>query len=460
MKMTTPHEEHEPHELVQLLCSSCQPGSDIPHELQQTRFRIANLCCAGEERIIRATLEDICGVEDISINIIGRYAIVKHCGMTCCAPAEKIADLLNGKQLGASIQEANDHEVNVPDDPKYLNILHGVIVVLFFIAAVIFDGTGEHQAYYFIGYIVCTAIGLIPILHDSIIALYRRTLDIHILMAVAIAGAVASHEYLDAALVVTLFVLAEVMEGEVMRRVRNAVQMGIGGMPKSAVLLTGESILVDNLKIGDKIAVRAGDMILADGVVCGGNGVVDESALTGEAVPISKNHGDKVISGTVVQNGYIEVELTVDPHESTVRKLNDKVSEVQADRGQFAKLVDSFAGAWTPFILIAALTLVLIGGGLSGDWYKWTNRALVLLVLACPCAIVIAAPIPAVCTIAIAARNGVLIKGSTVVENLGIVKTLAVDKTGTLTKGFFSVVDRYARTYTILLFVQFKCIKY
>lgn len=444
-------ERHESHELDQLLCSSCQPGSDIPHELQQTRFRIANLCCAGEERIIRATLEDVCGVEDVAVNIIGRYAIVKHCAMTCCAPAEKIADLLNGKQLGASIQEANDEDVNIPDNPNYLNIIHGLIVVLFFIAAVIFDGTGEHHAYYFIGYVGCTAVGLIPILHDSLIALYRRTLDIHILMAVAVAGAVASHEYLDAALVVTLFVLAEVMEGEVMRRVRNAVQMGIGGMPKSAVLVNGDSILLDDLKIGDKIAIRAGDMILADGIVCGGNGVVDESALTGEAVPISKAHGDKVISGTVVQNGYIEVEITVDPRESTVRKLNDKVSEVQADRGQFAKLVDRFAGAWTPFVLIAALTLVLIGGGLSGDWYKWTNRALVLLVLACPCAIVIAAPIPSVCTIAIAARNGVLIKGSTVVENLGIVQTLAVDKTGTLTKGFFSVTERFLSIGDVLV---------
>jgi Zn2+/Cd2+-exporting ATPase len=435
-------DNNDPHELTELLCSSCQPGSDIPHQLQQTRLRVANLCCAGEERIIRTTLEDICGIEEISVNIIGRYAIIKHCAMTCCAPTDRIVDMLNGKQLGVSIQEANDHEANIPDGPEYLHIFHGLLVVLFFIAAVIFDGTGEHQTYYYIGYIICTAIGLIPILYDSFIALYRRTLDIHILMAVAIAGAIASHEYLDAALVVTLFVLAEVMEGEIMRRVRNAVQSGVGSIPKSAILLNGETVAVDDLKIGDKIAIRAGDMILADGIVSGGHGVVDESALTGEAIPIAKAEGDKVISGTVVQNGYLEVEITVDPRESTVRKLNDKVSEVQADRGQFAKLVDQFAGAWTPFILVAATALVIIGGVATGDWYKWTNRALVLLVLACPCAIVIAAPIPSVCTIAIAARNGVLIKGSTVVENLGVVKTLAVDKTGTLTKGFFSVVDR------------------
>jgi Zn2+/Cd2+-exporting ATPase len=445
----------EPHELDQLLCSSCQPGSDIPHEITKTRFRITNLCCAGEERIIRSTLADICGIEEISINIIGRYAIIKHCSFNCCAPAEKIANLLNDQQLGASIQEANDNDIHIPDGPRYGHIAHGFIVALIFIAAMIYDGSASSSsggrgqgihAYYFIGYLICTALGLVPILYDSFIALYRRTLDIHILMAVAIAGAIASEEYLDAALVVTLFVLAEVMEGEIMRRVRNAVQSGVGTMPKTALLVSGESILVDELQIGSRIAVRAGDMILADGVVCGGNGIVDESALTGEAIPITKAHGDLVISGTVVQNGYLEVEVTVDPKDSTVRKLNDKVSEVQADRGQFANLVDQFAGAWTPFILAAAILLVAIGGGVTREWSMWIDRALVLLVLACPCAIVIAAPIPSVCAIAVAARNGVLIKGSTVVENLGLVKTLAVDKTGTLTKGFFSVSERYRLT--------------
>ena len=309
----------------ELLCSSCSPGSNIPHEILSTRFRIANLCCAGEERIIRSSLEEIIGIEDISINIIGRYAIIKHCGVSCCAPAEKIANILNNKQLGASIQEANADEVIEPDNPKYFHILHGLIVLLFFIIAIIIDGTISNPSYYFIGYIICTAIGLGPILYDSLIAIYRKTVDIHILMAVAITGAIASGEYLDAALVVTLFILAEVMEGEIMRRVRNAVQLGIGSMPKNAILLNGDVILVDDLKIGDKISIRAGDMILADGIVCGGSGVVDESALTGEAIPIMKGQGDKVISGTVVQNGYIEVEIDTDPKESTVRKLNDKV---------------------------------------------------------------------------------------------------------------------------------------
>ncbi|CAE7315727.1 HMA2 [Symbiodinium microadriaticum] len=284
--------------------------------------------------------------------------------------------------------------------------------------------TGVDEGAVVAAYLVCTGIGIVPIMHDAGIALYRWSIDIHILMLVAVGGAIGSEEYLDAALVVTLFVFAELLEGEVMRRVRNAVKLGVGGMAKSAVLANGDSIAVDDLQIGDFIACRAGDQVLADGIVSTGTAVVDESALTGEAIPIAKKKGDK---------------------------LNEKVSEVQADRGQFAKVVDRFAGVWTPAVLLSALALAVIAGSATHDWHKWTHRALVLLVLACPCSIVIAAPIPSVCAIATAAKHGVLIKGSSVVESLGIAKKLAVDKTGTLTRGFFSVTARYYTRLLLLL---------
>jgi Zn2+/Cd2+-exporting ATPase len=433
-------------ELLELdtnVCSHCNPKSPVPHEIKKTRLRITNLCCSGEERIIRSVLQDISGIEEISINVIGRYAVIKHCNVQCCAPIERIVHLLNEKQLGASVQEANTNEDEKNDEPEWASIAHGVVVILLFLSAAIFDLTtsssldGGSSPY--IAYISCTAIGLVPILYDAFISLSRLSIDIHILMIVAVAGAIASQEYQDAALVVTLFILAELIESEVMRRVRNAVKLGVGGMPKSAILLNGDVVLVDDLKVGDTIAVRAGDMILADGEVTNGTGVVDESALTGEAIPISKTKGDKVISGTVIQNGYLEILVETDPKQSTVRKLNEKVAEVQTDRGRFASLVDQFAGIWTPLILLAAVALTCIAGGATGEWHRWSHRSLVLLVLACPCAIVIAAPIPSVCTIATAARHGVLIKGSSVVENLAVVDKLATDKTGTLTKGYFSV---------------------
>jgi Zn2+/Cd2+-exporting ATPase len=266
--------------------------------------------------------------------------VIKHCAVSCCAPSEKIVDLLNGQKLGASIQEANNDDKEEDASPEYFKLLHGFLVAVLFFVSVSMEFSGAPDLAVLIMYMVCTGLGIVPILYDAGIALYRWSIDIHILMLVAIGGAIGSHEYLDAALVVTLFITAELIEGEVMRRVRNAVKLGVGGMAKNAVLVTGDSIPVDDLKIGDRIACRAGDQVLADGVVVSGNAVIDESALTGEAIPIAKKSGDKVISGTVVQNGYIEVEVDTMPRDSTVRKLNEKVSEVQADRGQFAKVVD------------------------------------------------------------------------------------------------------------------------
>ena len=180
-------------------------------------------------------------------------------------------------------------------------------------------------------------------------------------------------------------------------------------------------------------------MSLGDGIVSKGEGVVDESALTGESLPIHKKLGSKVLSGTVVQNGFMEIVLDSDYLGSTMNKLNQEVLDVQADRGEYAKLVDRFSVYWTPGVIIGTILFVVIGGAITTEWHNYTFRGLVLLVLACPCAIVIAAPIPSVCAIAIAAKSGVLIRGSSVIERMGQINSVALDKTGTLTKGFFKV---------------------
>ena len=170
-----------------------------------------------------------------------------------------------------------------------------------------------------------------------------------------------------------------------------------------------------------------------------GEGVVDESALTGESLPIHKKLGSKVLSGTVVQNGFMEIVLDSDYLGSTMNKLNQEVLDVQADRGEYAKLVDRFSVFWTPGVIIGTIIFVVIGGSITLEWNNYVFRGLVLLVLACPCAIVIAAPIPSVCAIAVAAKSGVLIRGSSVIERMGLINSVALDKTGTLTKGFFKV---------------------
>lgn len=429
------------------VCNACDPTSNIVHAVQVTRFRVANLCCAGEEKIIRNVLRDVTGVEHIAINIIGRYAIIKHCPVECCAPSEKIVKLLNDMQLGVSIQDVATDGLNNDQSPlvdPYEAAHVTLTFLLFVIGLVMYLIPDTHTASAGV-FIASTIIGVLPILRDSFVTVFiRRSIDIHVLLTVAVAGALAAQEFFDASLLVSLFTAAELLESFIMQKVQRAVNTSnMSSMPKEAFVVSlNENRKLEDLKIGDVISARTGEMIACDGVVRKGDGVVNEASITGESAPIEKHVGSKVLSGTVVQNGYLEIEIEKSPLESTWKQLEQAVADVQADRGFYGNLIDSFAAYWTPAVLVATMSLVAIGGGVTGNWSDYLHRGLVLLVLACPCAIVIAAPIPSVCAIAAAAKQGVLIRGSSVIERLAVVDTVAVDKTGTLTKGFFIVCQQ------------------
>lgn len=425
-------------------CSLCDPNSSIPHIIHVTRIRVNNLCCSGEEKLIRTSLETLKGIENIAVNIIGRYAVIKHCQESCCAPSERIIQILNDKYLGASIQEVADEDGS--EEEFRINPYEGAHVLLVFLLFAVglilhFEHIETPCMWLYIASIV---LGIGPILYSACISLFiRHSLDIHVLMVIAIVGAVASEDYFDGSLVVALFLGAEFIEQVVMLKVRKAVKSSsAGAIPSKASLVDGTTVKVENIVVDMVLAVRAGDMIMADGVVQKGEGVVDESALTGEAVPIQKGPGSEVKSGTIVQNGFLEVKVTSASAESTLQRLRQEVHDVQADRGRYAQLVDQLSLFWTPTVLVAAAIFVLVSGGVLKNWDIAVHRGLLLLVLACPCAIIISAPIPAVCAIATAARHGVLIRGSSVVERMGVVDTVALDKTGTLTKGLFKVVDK------------------
>lgn len=434
----------------ELICSHCDPNSSIPHAVQITRFRVANLCCALEERLIMTTLQGKSGIESISINVVGRYCIVKHCPVICCAPTDVIVDLLNEKKLGVSVAETGERGDDSDSGNSFLTfemmlaLLHVVICWAFFFAGVaVMDGEKANKLVSMALLTISTGLGIIPIIRDAFTSVcLRMTIDIHVLMIIAVAGAFSLGEYFDGALVVSLFISAELIESVVLAWVHKSVAGGGLAIPTKATLAGGKTIPLADLNIGDIIVMRAGDMIAADGTVVRGEGIVDESALTGEAIPIQKKVKDKVLSGTIVQNGFIEVVVETAPGDSTISKISQAVQDVQADKGEFARIVDRFALYWTPFILLVTFLIIVVGGGVTHDWHEYVYKGITLLVLACPCSIVLAAPMPAISTIATAARNGVLIRGSSVIERMGLITTVALDKTGTLTKGFFKVVTQ------------------
>lgn len=428
----------------ELLCVFCSPTSTIPHEIQVTRLRITNLCCAGEEKIIRTCLENLKGVDSLAINVVGRYAVVKHCPVGCCAPPQMLVDLLNEKYLGASIQDLGEEGEAEEEESHHVKILYVLLIAAMFITALVMQFVDAHDLVEMWIYIASVIIGVWPIAYSSFISLFIRvTIDINVLIVLAVIGALATEEYFDASLLVVLFQSTELIEQYVMAKVRKAVQMNSSSIiPKNAILVDGTKVPTQDIKEGMVICVRAGEMILADGKVQKGEAVVHEAALTGECVPIHRAAGEEVRSGTIVHNGYVEILVSKSAAESTLQRLQQEVSDVQADRGEIARIVDQFALYWTPLVLLATTVYIVTYGFTYGEWGEVGGRGLLILVLACPCAIVISAPIPAVCAIANASRQGVLIRGATAVEHLALINTVGLDKTGTLTKGFFKVTGQ------------------
>ena len=222
------------------VCNHCDNASDIPHGIIVTRIRVANLCCSGEERIIRSSLEGMNGVENVMVNIVGRYAVVKHCPVACCSPAEAIVDALNDKRLGASIQEANADNDDELDEPfNWVSLVHVLIVFMSFLVGVIAMDKVENHDVSMVIFLISIGLGLIPILKSAYVSINRRTVDINILIAIAVAGAIAIEEYFDASLVLALFLMAEEIEQYVMRRVRIAVKVSMGRVSKTATLVSG-----------------------------------------------------------------------------------------------------------------------------------------------------------------------------------------------------------------------------
>ena len=294
---------------IAVVCNSCDPSSDVLHYMQISRLRIANLCCSGEERLIRVALATMVGIEKVDVNVVGRYCVIRHCPHDCCAPPLKMVDVLNKKRLGASIQEVSNNAEEEEEQSILFEQLHAYATALFFLVGMGFLLSEQEllvdvSDWVFISGVV---IGCIPILKASYVALLRRALDINILMLIALIGATAVGEYFDASLLVALVLLAELAEGFILASVRKAISSASSTVPKQVLLASGEVKDVDKLQVGDVIAVRAGEMILGDGVIVNGGGVVDESAVTGEAMPLSKAVGARGLSGTVMQNGYLEV---------------------------------------------------------------------------------------------------------------------------------------------------------
>ncbi|WP_101296919.1 heavy metal translocating P-type ATPase [Halegenticoccus soli] len=285
----------------------------------------------------------------------------------------------------------------------------------------------------------------VPVVRSGYYSARNRSLDIDLLMGTAIVAATGIGYFVEAATLAVLFSLAELLEGYAMDRARDSLRELMELSPDEAtVRRDGEEVTVpvEDVNVGEVVVVRPGEKIPLDGRVVEGESAVDESPITGESVPVDKTPGDEAYAGAINEEGYLEVEVTSLASDSTLARIIEMVRGAQSKRTETERFVDRFAGYYTPTVVVLAiLTAVVPPFALGWPWRTWFVRGLTLLVIACPCAFVISTPVSVVSGITSAAKNGVLIKGGNYLEAMGEVDAVAIDKTGTLTKGELAVTD-------------------
>ena len=294
-------------------------------------------------------------------------------------------------------------------------------------------------------FLVAIAISGYPVIRGGYYSARNQSLDIDLLMGTAILAATGIGYFVEAATLAVLFSIAELLEDYSMDRARNSLRELMELSPDEAtVRRDGEEVTVpaDDVEVGETVIVRPGEKIPLDGEVIDGESAVDESPITGESVPVDKTMGDEVYAGSIAEEGYLEIDVVSAAGDSTLSRIIEMVQGAQEKKTEKEQFVDRFAGYYTPVVVaLAILTAAVPPLAFGWPWQTWFIRGLTFLVIACPCAFVISTPVSVVSGITSAAKNGVLIKGGNHLEAMGEVDTIALDKTGTLTKGELTVTD-------------------
>ena len=397
--------------------------------------------CREEVALIERRFKNLPGLEDFSADLIGQRLHVKY-------DAARIdANVIAGAIADAGMRAWLEHEEPIASGEsgrRTRTLLLAAAGVLFGAGLV----SGFFAAPPIVGRLLFGAsitAGVPLTARRAWQALRVHALDINVLMLIAAAGAIALGQWNEAAAVVFLFAVAQTLEARTLERARLAVRALMDLTPSEAVV-RGEGgdrkVSVDTLRPGAVIIVKPGEKIPLDGVVIAGTSAVNQAPITGESLPVDKASGDEVFAGSINGRGAIDVRVTRFRRDTTLARITHLVEQAQAQRAPVQSFVERFARIYTPAVIALALGVAVIPPLVLGAaWHEWLYRALVLLVVSCPCALVISTPVSIVAALAGAARKGVLIKGGARLERAGNIRCVAFDKTGTLTRGVPEVVD-------------------
>ncbi|WP_309121826.1 heavy metal translocating P-type ATPase [Paenibacillus sp.] len=407
-------------------------------ENDKTVYRVQGFTCTNCAGRFERNVKALPGVRDAQVNFgAAKLTVVGS------ATIEELERAGSFDSLRVAPEKARVEARREPFWSKHGRVLASAALLA--VGWLLGEQAGEGSLPSVVAYGAAILVGGYGLFRNGLRNLFRLQFEMNTLMTIAVLGAAAIGEWGEGATVVILFAISEALERFSMDNARRSIRSLMNLAPKEALIRRNGaelSVPVEDIRVGDTMIVKPGQKLAMDGVVSKGVSTVNQAAITGESMPASKKAGDEVYAGTLNEEGLLEVRVTKTAEDTTISKIIHLVEEAQAERAPSQAFVDRFAKIYTPAILLAALlTAVAPPLAIGGDWGEWAYRGLALLVVGCPCALVISTPISIVTAIGHAARRGVLIKGGIHLEEAGRIVAVAFDKTGTLTEGKPRVTD-------------------
>ncbi|WP_249871517.1 heavy metal translocating P-type ATPase [Oceanobacillus saliphilus] len=420
-------------------------GEPEKWEDEKNVYRVQGFSCANCAGKFEKNVKQIPGVQDAKVNF-GASKISVY-GETSIEDLEKAGAFENLKVVHEKKRNSNTGFQHIEQKESFIKkhgrILTSVLLICMGYLSLLVNG--EENVSTITLFAAAIVIGGYSLFKVGFQNLIRLEFDMKTLMTVAVIGAALIGEWAEGAVVVILFAISEALERFSMDRARQSIRSLMDISPKEALVRRDDKekkIHVDDIRIGDIMIIKPGQKIAMDGIVVNGYSAVNQATITGESVPVEKAVDDEVFAGTLNEEGLLIVSVTKKTEDTTLSKIIYLVEEAQAERAPSQAFIDQFAKYYTPLIMmIAALVAIIPPLFFGASWDTWVYQGLAVLVVGCPCALVISTPVSIVTAIGNAARNGVLVKGGVYLEKLGALKVIAFDKTGTLTKGIPVVTD-------------------
>lgn len=406
------------------LCTNCEIHAEAV-------FRVEGMDCNEEVVILERRLRPLAGMEALSADLVGQRLHVSYDAAKLTTAA--IVDAVG--QTGMRVWLEHEGPGSSGPDVRvrfWLTVASGTAIL----AALAVNTWSPPLSVAF--FVAATIAGGVFPTRRALVALRTRTVDINVLMVIAVAGAMVLGEWFEGASVVFLFALAQWLEARTLERARQAIRALVELSPREAIVKRNGAehrAPVETIDVGAEIVVRPGDKVPLDGRVLAGHGDVNEAPITGESLPVDKSPGDEVYAGTINGRSSLDLEVIRVGRDTRLARIIHLVEAAQARRAPVQSFIDRFARVYTPAVIALAAVVTVVPPLVWGDPATWFYRSLVLLVIACPCALVISTPVSIVAALSAAARNGVLIKGGAHLERLADIRVVAFDKTGTLTRG-------------------------